>query len=173
MLETQLDMHVTSSYLMRRHEMEEIRLSWSAIESACRNLATDINCAIGLGPRPEYIVAVATGGLIPAGIICRLLGWDIPIHCVHPKSYGKDRSHSDLRFLNPLSGTVLLDKTLIIDDVADTGITMKTIACGKLPFRAVLVVKPQAINHVDAYSILVPQDWWVVFPWEMKDDDRN
>jgi adenine/guanine phosphoribosyltransferase-like PRPP-binding protein len=60
---------------------------------------------------------------------------------------------------------------LIVDDVADTGITVEAVR--QFYPKATIVslsAKPAGRDKVDRYSILVPQDTWIVFPWAVKSD---
>ena len=151
--------------------MENLHLSWAAVESACRSLAEDIRSQT---IRKEFgsIVAVAKGGVTPAVMIYDLLGWNVPFYSVHISSYhSEDRTQSKIAFRTQLSNDARNGTALFIDDIVDSGETMKALPNGG--FKAALVTKPRGAPFVNAYSILVPQDWWVVFPWETKDDDRN
>ena len=55
---------------------------------------------------------------------------------------------------------------LMIDDLVDTGTTMKT-ARDFLPkcHVATLYAKPEGLKTVDTYVHEVPQNHWVFFPW--------
>lgn len=176
MLEMQRGMHVISSYSIQGREMEDLHLSWAAIESACKSLAEDIKAQ---KVEFECIVAIAKGGFIPAVLVDDFLGLNIPIFSVHISSYhSEDRTQSKITFRTQLAADYVMAGTaLIIDDIADSGETMKAIpGCRDHPsncFKAVLVTKPLAIPHVSTYSIKVPQDWWVVFPWENEDDGNG
>ena len=155
--------------------MENLRLSWAAVESACRSLAEDIRTQ-NAGDKFGCIVAIAKGGLIPAVLVNDFLGYNIPIYSVHVSSYhSEDRRQSEITFRTQLAADYAMAGTaLIIDDIADSGETMKAIpVCRDHPnncFKAVLVTKPRGEPFVNAYSILVPQDWWVIFPWEKSND---
>ena len=55
----------------------------------------------------------------------------------------------------------------MIDDLVDTGMTMKT-ARKFLPncHVATVYAKPEGLKFVDTYVHQVPQNHWVFFPWD-------
>jgi len=60
---------------------------------------------------------------------------------------------------------------LIVDDVADTGITAEVVRQFYPKAKIVtLSAKPAGRDKVDRYSIVVPQDTWIVFPWAVDSD---
>lgn len=170
MLETPLGMHVTLSYSIRGHEMENLHLGWRAIESACRSLAEDIRVQ-NAGDKFECMVAIARGGLIPATLIYEYLGLNVPIYTLHMSSYhSDDRTQSKIKFRTLLLAGGFPEPALVVDDIADSGNTMQAISKHGSFFKVTLAVKPRGEPFVNAYSILVPQDWWVIFPWEHDND---
>ena len=60
---------------------------------------------------------------------------------------------------------------LVVDDVADTGITAEVVR--QFYPKATIVTlsaKPAGRDKVDRHSILVPQNTWIVFPWAVSSD---
>ena len=117
----------------------------------------------------QGILAVARGGLIPSGLIAQTL--DIRrIETICLKSYTDERSQSEIKQLNS-PPTDMGDGTgwLVIDDLADSGATLRYIR--KLYPNATFVtlyVKPKGLDTVDFYAKEYPQTTWVHFPWEPK-----
>jgi len=58
------------------------------------------------------------------------------------------------------------DRTVIVDDICDTGKTMKEY---KDLAAVVLVVKKASMEFVDHYYIVASENQWIVFPWEPRE----
>jgi len=61
------------------------------------------------------------------------------------------------------------ENTLIVDDIADTGITLKK--CGSLYLTATLFYKNRSTVKPDFF--IEETDLWVVFPWELSNEIPN
>lgn len=116
----------------------------------------------------EYnkIVAISRGGLLPAGI----LAYELDIRntqAINISSYDgdKQRSLEDVEICANV-GTVD-EKTLIVDDLSDTGTTFKLLRSRFPNARYVTVyAKPKGQCVVDIFSREMP-DEWLVFPWDL------
>lgn len=144
--------------------MDKDYLSWWQIEKASSQLAMlckDFD--------PDVIVGIARGGLIPAVMVSHT--YKKRLIYVDAKFY-KDIEERDKEPIirSPLSGEVKGKRVLIVDDVVDTGKTLKTImehVQGQKPegiMTAALVTKPKAEMKPDKY--IFKTDRWIVFPWE-------
>ena len=123
--------------------MEKTFLSWTDIEIAVESLAYQIKNS---GKKIGSINGLARGGLIPAVILSHKLG--IPF------------MNED----NDSEGYIL-----IIDDICDTGETLKFYSNYEYILTATIHYKQTAMVEPDFYYSLVPQDKWIVYPWEQKD----
>jgi len=115
----------------------------------------------------ERLLAVTRGGLVPTALIGNALNIR-DIDCIGAISYTGgvkkgtavvNRPPSPEEFNNP--------KTLIVDDITDTGATM--IVLSRIYPNATkfaVVAKPLGIPHVNGFVVNVNQDVWVNFPWE-------
>ena len=62
---------------------------------------------------------------------------------------------------------VMLPNTLVIDDIADTGVTLKNAAGA---YTAVLHYKPHTSCHIpNLWASIHEGDDWIIYPWERKD----
>ncbi len=149
---------------------ERERLTWGAFGLACRDLARGV---LASGFVPEVVVAIARGGLLPAGAIAYGLGV-------------KNCGAMNVEFYTGV-GTVLehpevlppeLDmsylagrRVLLVDDVADSGRTLQLAVRlltdqGAQVRSAVVYTKPTTVHEPD-YS------WrrtalWIDFPWSYR-----
>lgn len=111
------------------------------------------------------IVAISRGGLLPAGI----LAYELDIRntqAINISSYDGEhqRSLDDVEVCDNVG--VVDDKTLIVDDLSDTGSTYKLLR-NRFPNARYVTVyaKPKGQSVVDIFSREMP-DEWLVFPWD-------
>ena len=114
----------------------------------------------------QGIVAVARGGMVPAALVARALGIR-RIETVSAVAYdGTHLGQPELLKFPSAAG----DGTgwLVIDDLVDTGTTMRIIR-DILPkaYVGVLYAKPVGRPLADSFVREFPQDSWIDFPWEM------
>lgn len=119
-------------------EKKKVYLNWGDIDLLVENLCRIITAS---GKQIKSVTGIERGGLIPAVMI----------------------SH---RLNIPYVGKINKD-TLIVDDICDTGETLKnSIAL----YTATLHYKPTSSFTPDFYAKEVGQDW-IVYPWENKDSN--
>lgn len=115
----------------------------------------------------EYnkIVAISRGGLIPAGI----LAYELDIRnsqAINISSYDEDKQRADEDI--EIFGNVgeVDEKTLIVDDLSDTGKTFRILRKIYPQAKYVAVyAKEKGRSVVDIYACSMP-DEWIVFPWD-------
>ncbi|WP_096704522.1 xanthine phosphoribosyltransferase [Magnetospirillum sp. 15-1] len=135
-------------------------LSWEEIHTLSRRLARSLRAK---GPFAG-IIAIARGGLVPAAILA--LELDIrQIDTVCIAGYDESTRH-DLEVLKRVPGDG--KGWLVVDDLVDTGRTAQAVR-DMLPggHYATLYAKPSGKPMVDTYVEDVPQETWLVFPWEV------
>ena len=113
------------------------------------------------------IIAVTRGGLVPAAIVARELDIRL-IDTICALSYNQKNKGE----VNVLKESLIAEDGkdwLIIDDLVDTGETIKTIRL-KLPHAhyATVYAKPSGREQVDTFITEVSQDTWIYFPWDME-----
>jgi xanthine phosphoribosyltransferase len=129
------------------------------MEEACVELVRE------LGPRHRFqgVVAISRGGMVPAGLVVRLLDTRfVDTLCI--TTYD-DRVRVAPRLVKGIEGDGA--GLLVVDDVADSGVTLALVR-RLLPKAhiAAFYVKPAGRPFVDSYARAVDQDVWIVFPWE-------
>ena len=157
--------------------MKKIFKSWQEVDANCMQLAINI---LKTGWRPDYIVGLTRGGLVPGVMLSHIL--DIPMHTL--KVALRD-GHEDCEINAWMPEDVTEGKNiLIVDDINDTGETLawirgdweKSVFKGDIEFHwhkrikiAVLVNNLASKESVDFHIDEVNKsedDCWVVFPWE-------
>ena len=149
---------------------EREHLSWDAFGEASRDIARDI---IADGFAPEVVVAIARGGLLPAGATAYGLGIK---NCgaINVEFYTGIGTVLDAPELLPpeLDMTYLKGRrVLLVDDVADSGRTLDLavrllVEQGAEVRSAVIYTKPTTIIRPD-YS-WKDTGFWIDFPWSWK-----
>ena len=116
----------------------KVYISWDDINILVEDLCNTIASS---GVQIKSMTGVERGGLIPAVMISHKL--NIPY-------------------------VVKINKhTLVVDDICDTGETLKNIVSG---YTATLHYKPTAVFTPDFYAKEVGSEW-LVYPWERSDSD--
>lgn len=142
-------------------------LTWSAFGDASRELATQVAES---GYRPGIILGVARGGLLPAATMAYAL--DVKnVFMMSVEFYtGVDERLDFPAMLPPLLNAVDIAgaRVLVVDDVADTGGTLKLVVdfCTEHVAEvrcAVLYEKPRSI--IKCEYVWRRTDRWVNFPW--------
>jgi xanthine phosphoribosyltransferase len=142
-------------------------VSWDQLHRDCRALAWRLN---EVGPF-HAAIAITRGGLVPAAIVARELGLRL-VDTVCVASYAHDKQ-GELQTLKGISDSTAAlgggtgKGLLIIDDLADTGATLRLVR-DMLPDAhfATVYVKPKGRPLVETFITEVSQDTWIFFPWD-------
>ncbi len=136
-------------------------VSWDELHRNARALAWRL---VELGPW-KGIVAITRGGLVPAAIIARELELRL-IDTICVATYDHQEQGS-LKVLKSVDGDG--EGWLIVDDLVDTGTTMRAVR-QMLPKAHVATVyaKPAGRPLVDTFITEVSQDTWIYFPWDLE-----
>ncbi len=136
-------------------------VSWEELHRNARALAWRL---VDGGPW-KGIVAITRGGLVPAAIIARELEIRL-IDTICVASYDH-QAQSEVKVLKSVPGDGA--GYLIIDDLVDTGNTMRAVR-KMLPKAhvAAIYAKPAGRPLVDTFITEVSQDTWIFFPWDLE-----
>ncbi|AVJ55627.1 xanthine phosphoribosyltransferase [Idiomarina sp. OT37-5b] len=145
------------------HSNKEFFVSWEELHRATKELARRQL------PAEQYqgVIAVSRGGLVPAAIIARELNLRT-VDCVSVSSYDHNEQRDDLNLLKDVTATEDGEGFLVVDDLVDTGNTLKFLR-QRLPKAKFITVyaKPAGMELVDDYVADLEQDTWIHFPWDM------
>ncbi|ABP94812.1 MULTISPECIES: phosphoribosyltransferase [Metallosphaera] len=126
---------------------------------------------------PDVIVAILTGGVIPAKLFADILNMK-NIKYIDIKFY-RDVNQTDSKpviravYVNDLENK----KVLVVDDVSDTGETLEAVTnvismfSPRLIRTATLYVKPWSRKIPDYFGEQVGK--WIIFPWDKWDVVRS
>ncbi|NJE07008.1 phosphoribosyltransferase [Thermococcus sp. M39] len=145
--------------------MDKVYLTWWQVDRAIFSLADKLR-----EYKPDVIVGIARGGLIPAVRLSHILG-DIDLKVIDVKFYTDINEHTEMpKIVIPIYGDLKDRKVVIVDDVSDTGKTLKVVIeevkrLGAKEIKvACLAMKPWTSVVPDFYVFRT--DKWIVFPWE-------
>jgi hypoxanthine phosphoribosyltransferase len=154
--------------------MEFDTTKWDQIYEMLLGLAEKIGKT---GFVPDIVLAVSRGGWIPARVLCDLLG-DPNLADVGVEFYlGVAEAKDEPTLVRPASVSLAGRKVLIVDEVADTGKSLKLVKehvtdlGAKIVKVAVIYCKPHSIIRPDFFVRETSN--WIVFPWEMKETVRK
>ncbi len=152
-------------------------LTWELFGTASRELTAQI---VHSGWIPDLIIAIARGGLIPAGALSYAMGVKA-CGTMNVEFYtGVGQTLEEPILLPPLMDVSAMNgkRVLVVDDVADSGKTLKMVMDfieghglsldGGSPVKvdarcAVIYKKPVSIIHPD--YVWKNTDRWINFPW--------
>jgi uncharacterized protein len=127
--------------------------------------------------QPDIIVAVCRGGLVPARILADLTE-TTSVAALEIKYYvGIAQTGKEPELLQGLGQRLDGKKVLLVDDIADSGETLK-LAQQHLEAQGAKEVKTATL-YMKASSVTVPDFYekvtssWVVFPWDVKETIRE
>jgi xanthine phosphoribosyltransferase len=138
-------------------------VTWDQLHRDARSLA-----AMLMAQKPfRGIVAITRGGLIPAAIVARELEIRL-IESVSVVSYAAEAGTlGEPTVVKPPAAAGDGEDFVIIDDLVDSGITAKFVRAMLPRARfACLYAKPAGRPTADMFVAEVPQDTWILFPWD-------
>ena len=148
--------------------------TWNQIYNMLLNLADKIQKN---GFKPNIIVGVSRGGWPPARVLSDLMG-NPNLANVRAEFYlGVAETKEEPVLTQPVSMEVAGKKVLVVDEVADTGKSLKLvkehiIGKGATEVKiATVYYKPWSIVKPDYYEKKTSR--WIVFPWEIKETVRK
>jgi len=152
--------------------MDLMRMNWEATITYCEQLAS-----MAKGFKPDMVVGLSRGGLVPARILADILAVDEIgiLGITFYKALGKPSDFP--RITQELNMDLKGKKILIVDDIADTGKSLlvakdylKRKGAGETKV-AVIHYKPTPGFTPDYYAATATA--WIVYPWERHEIERE
>jgi hypoxanthine phosphoribosyltransferase len=171
--------------------MKKIYYTWAQVEGACLELARQINNS---GWRPDYIVGITRGGLVPANLLSQYMGIKMSSLDVSLRDCGDTVSNASMasdafghEIYDLMASSNGRSNILIVDDINDQG---STIAWIKQDWQSMCIPSdPRWIDEIWHKSVRfatltnnlsskesvdysvwevnkAEEDCWLVYPWE-------
>lgn len=131
--------------------------------------------------QPDVIIAIARGGLVPARIIADVLGV-IDMLSIKVEHWVETASHTpQAKVKYPYKLDLSGKKTLIVDDITDTGDSVElakkyvseNFSPAVIKTATMQYIKPVAKVKPD-YVASIVEDWtWFMYPWNYWEDEIN
>ena len=117
------------------------KISWQKVEQDCKELVDDL---VLVRENIKNVYGLPRGGLVIAVIISHLLN----VVVITDKK-------------------LITEKTLVVDDISDTGETLEALLKGKkhIPITATLWRDPET-KFIPNYYVNLKESNWLQFPWE-------
>jgi len=163
--------------------MDKLFVTYEDIHRHCQKLAADIQAD---GWEPEVIVAIASGGFIPARILKTYLKKNI--YVVGLQRY--DDEHAvrpipiKIQWIDEVEKKLSGRRVLLVDEVDDTRVTLayclsELFRHGPAEIRVAVLhqkKKPKEAAFppgVKAYQAVEIEDVWIKYPWDALDIDLH
>ena len=150
--------------------MEEHEISYNEINFYARMIARRVEDTESI----THVVGLARGGLVPATVVSYAL--DKPLLTYGISSYEGSKKTENFHINQSLNLNEVKEKNnnlhiLVVDDICDTGdtikyFTKKLLLAGIRNTTACIYTKEKHTELLDHYGLVVPEDKWIVFPWE-------
>lgn len=147
-------------------------VSWARVDALIGRLARRIEAA---GLRPDRIVAIARGGLVPARLLADRLGV-MRMACIRLEHYRGMDKQPMAALAEPFPVPVAGERVLLVDDLSDTGESFRLAAAhlaaqGASELRtAALHCKPGAVFEPDFLAARLRRWRWIAYPWARWED---
>ena len=157
-----------------KNKVEFKFLSWNQVYRLLLKLAEAVRKS---GFESDVIVGVSRGGLIPARIMSDLLETPKLANVTAEFYVNVAETKREPSITQPVSLPVKDEKVLVVDDVADTGESLKLVNL-HLKNQGASEIRIATIYY-KPWSVIVPHYYeketrcWIVFPWERKETVRK
>jgi len=145
--------------------LSDTMLSWEDVQRACAIIIEKLEDD---NYTPKTILAIGKGGIIPAALIHQR--WPKADFEVCMVTSYKGRQQHQVHIGHKIDD-LDDDSTLVIDDIYDTGATYAALT-KEIPDARFFTVVAKGSPQV-GFGRIVPQDSWVVFPWEPESEDEE
>ena len=140
----------------------KLYISYDQVTEYCKTLAEKLK-----DKKPDLIVGIARGGLVPAVHLSHLLNVQMETLLWQTRDGGTFREHK-----HNISEFLRLGKTVVfVDDINDTGTTFTKLRewHGDALYVA-LLERPESTFKCDYVGATLTDPSWIVYPWETSDE---
>ncbi len=147
-------------------------VGWEEVQALIRELALRL---AGDGFAPDILVAIGRGGWVPGRLLSDFLG-NPNLTEIKVEHYIGTHRQAAARIRYPLRADVRGQRVLVVDDVTDTGESLR-VALGHIRPQGPAALRTLVLHHKRA-SPFVPDyfarelvEWrWVIYPWALVED---
>ncbi len=152
-------------------------VSYNSVHKLVKKLSEEL---LASGYDPDVIVAIGSGGFIPARIMKTFI--NRPIFAVGISYYGIDKKHKDhptkIQWIDEVQSQLVGKKVLLIDEVDDTRATLAYCVGELLKYNPLEIAVLVLHNKTKAKDVDFPveitryfagmelNDQWIKYPWD-------
>ncbi len=148
-------------------------LSWESVAGDAKRLSKVLKKSTY---KPDIVVAIGRGGLVPARILCDYLHIKdlTTIKVEHWGITATPDKRAVVRY--PLNTNIKDKKVLLVDDITDTGDTLRVSIQYLKSFkpreiRTAVIIHKTTSKFIPDYYIKKVSMWrWIIFPWHVWED---
>lgn len=146
-------------------DIQYLPVSWTQYHDCARKLAASI---LSHSPEVNQIVAISRGGLTLGHLLSDFLR--IPIATITIQSYTDIQSRGEIRITEELSADIGGKNVLLVDDVSDSGKTLRRAVSYLADFKpsdvttVTMYYKPKSEFRPDFFAEETTR--WILFPYE-------
>lgn len=146
-------------------EITYFPIDWNQYHTLARKLSASI---LSHSERVDQIVAISRGGLTLGHLLSDFLR--IPIATIAIQSYSDIQTQGEIRITQELSSNIQGKHVLLVDDVADSGKTLKRAVSYLTKFKpknittVTMFYKPKSVFRPDYFAKQTTK--WILFPYE-------
>ena len=165
-------------------DSKKFYVSYNSVHKLVKNLSKQL---IETGFDPDVIVAIGSGGFIPARIMKTFI--NRPIYAVGISYYGLDNKHKDhptkIQWIDEVQSQLIGKKVLLIDEVDDTRATLAYCVGELLKFKPVEIAVLVLHNKQKDKDVEFPAEIkryfagldlgnvWIKYPWDAEDIEKH
>jgi len=146
-------------------EIHYLPINWNQYHDTARKLASSI---LSHAPRVDKIIAISRGGLTLGHLLSDFLR--IPIATFTIQSYSDLQTQGEIVITEPLKTKIAGKHVILVDDVADSGKTLKRAVSYLKRFKpsritvVTMFYKPHSTFRPDFFAESTTK--WILFPYE-------
>ncbi|MCX9010188.1 MAG: phosphoribosyltransferase [Candidatus Methanoperedens sp.] len=149
-------------------------VSWDEAHLLAKDLARKVKRS---GYKPDLIIGIARGGLVPARIMCDyLLQKDLASIKIEHWGIAATRGKAKIKYALPAGLDISGKRILVVDDVADTGESY-AVVMDYINGLSPAEIRTAAL-HYKTNSTFIPDYWsekqdawkWIIYPWAVYED---
>ncbi len=153
-------------------------VSWDDVVLWTKQLSKKI---IESGFQPDVIVAIARGGVAPARLLCDYLGV-MDLLTIKVEHWVETAAHTEDAVVKyPFTADLSGKKTLLVDDICDTGRSIIVSKKYILEYNRPEELRIATMQYISPVAEITPdyyvdevKDWtWYMYPWNYMEDTIN
>ena len=148
-------------------------LSWRCVADNTKKLSILIKNS---GYIPHIVVAIGRGGLVPARILCDYLHIK-DLTTIKVEHWGIAATLDKKAIIKfPLNADIKDKRVLLMDDITDTGDTLRIYleylkGFGPQEIRTAVIIHKTTSDFIPDYYVRRITEWrWITFPWHVWED---